>query len=294
MVDANGTTKYTYTAGNQVWTEVQGTSSSTVTNTYVNRLRTLLTLQQRTGWPLWTNAFAYDAAGRLTNVTSPAGVFSYNFGSRPSALVSRLSLPNTSYITNTFDSVARLTGTYLENSANTILDSAVHGYNQANQRTAFTNAAGTYVQYSYDPIGQLKVADSSVNTEDRGYFYDAAWNLNWLTNNGTASSFSVDGKNQLTADPNSGTDTYDSNGNLVQRTVAGGTLVYGYDDENRLTNIVYGTSWNSQFYYDGLSRLRSRVDYFWTEKGSVITIDTSLLVYGSGPGSWKRASMCPS
>ena len=28
-----------------------------------------------------------------------------------------------------------------------------------------------------DKIGQLTVTDSSVNTEDRGYVYDAAWNV---------------------------------------------------------------------------------------------------------------------
>lgn len=266
MVDAVGTTKYTYTAGNQVRTEIPPSilSAGTITNTYVNRSRTLMTLQQRTGWSQWTNAFGYDAAARLTNVTSPAGVFSYSFGSRPSPLVSRLSLPNTAYITNTFDSVARLTGTYLDTSANAVLDSAIYGYNWGNQRTTFTNAAGAYVQYSYDPIGQLKVANSSVSTENRGYSYDSAWNLNRLTNNGTPSTFSVDVKNQLTADPNSGTDTYDSNGNLVQRTISGGTLVYGYDDENRLTSVVLGTTFNSVFAYDGLSRLRSRTDYWWT------------------------------
>jgi hypothetical protein len=115
MVDANGTTKYTYTAGNQVWTEIQGPTAATVTNTYANRLRTILTLQQAPGRPLWTNAFAYDAAGRMTNVTSPAGSFSYILGgaSFASRLTKKLLLPNTSYITNTFDPVARLTGTYL-------------------------------------------------------------------------------------------------------------------------------------------------------------------------------------
>jgi RHS repeat-associated protein len=82
MVDANGTTKYTYTAGNQVWTEIQGPTAATVTNTYANRLRTVLTLQQAPGRPLWTNAFGYDAAGRMTNVTSPAGNFSYILGSQ--------------------------------------------------------------------------------------------------------------------------------------------------------------------------------------------------------------------
>jgi hypothetical protein len=44
-----------------------------VTNTYVNRLRTGLSLQQPSG--SWTNGFAYDAARLLTNVTSQAGSF---------------------------------------------------------------------------------------------------------------------------------------------------------------------------------------------------------------------------
>jgi YD repeat-containing protein len=65
----------------------------------------------------------------------------------------------------------------LKNSDHTTLDSALYGYNAGNQRTTFTNAAGTYVQCTYDPIGQLKVADSATASEDRGYVYDAAWNL---------------------------------------------------------------------------------------------------------------------
>ena len=77
-----------------------------------------MSLQQPTG--LWTNKFVYDAAGRLTNVTSPAGAFAYTVGgaSAASSLVKKIALPNSSYITNTYGSVARLTGTYLDNSAN--------------------------------------------------------------------------------------------------------------------------------------------------------------------------------
>ena len=265
MVDASGTTKYTYTAGNQLWTESQPFASSTLTNTYVNRLRTAMSLQQPTG--LWTNKFVYDTAARLTNVTSPAGAFAYTVGAAnaASSLVEKVALPNSSYITNTYGSVARLTGTYLDNSAHSILDSAVYGYNSASQRTAFTNAAGTYVLYSYDNIGQLKVATSSATTENRGYTYDAAWNLNYLTNDGTLNTFTVDSQNQLTGDPNAPTDTYDANGNLQIREWSG-LLLYAYtnDDENRLTwieNDDYGSSpplWLTQFVYDGLGRMRKR------------------------------------
>src|SRR5439155_172535 len=73
MVDGVGTTKYTYTAGGQLLTEDGPWASDTVTNSYSNRLRTKLSLQQDSG--LWTNGFAYDATRRLSTVTSPAGTF---------------------------------------------------------------------------------------------------------------------------------------------------------------------------------------------------------------------------
>ena len=137
---------------------------------------------------------------------------------------------------------------------------ATYGYNTANERTTFTNAAGTFLSYTYDPIGQLKVGDSSVNSEDRGYVYDAAWNLNKVTNNGVVGMFTVDNKNQLTQDPLQ-LDAYDSNGNLVSRT---GGYSYTYDDENQLTSLSFGTSYRSDFGYDGQGRLRNRTDYIWT------------------------------
>ena len=49
MVDAAGTTKYSYTAVNQVLTEDGPFSSDTVTNLYNNGLRVGLALQQPTG-----------------------------------------------------------------------------------------------------------------------------------------------------------------------------------------------------------------------------------------------------
>ncbi len=49
MVDAAGATKYSYTLGNQLLTEISPFSSGGLTNTYVNRLRTSLSLQQPTG-----------------------------------------------------------------------------------------------------------------------------------------------------------------------------------------------------------------------------------------------------
>jgi RHS repeat-associated protein len=222
-------------------------------------------LQQPTS--VWTNGFSYDLAGRYATVTSRGGTFTYYRVPGTQGLISGISLPNLSFVTNFFDGNARLTATYLETSVYTILDSAIYGYNHANQRTAFTNAAGTYVQYRYDNIGQLTVADSSTNSEDRGYTYDHAWNLNWLTNNGSTFHFLPDTKNELT-NAYSSTYGYDANGNVTSGT--NGHMSFVYDDENRLIQwfwygAVSGSCSNgavrTDFSYDGLGRLRRRVEY---------------------------------
>ena len=239
--------------------------SDTITNSYVNRLRTQLSLQQPTGF--WTNGFTYDAGARLSNVTMRAGTFIYSYlPGTASKLVTNLQLPNTSRITNGFDANARLLKTALLNSGNSALDSYAYACDPANERTNLARLDGSTVGFLYDKIGQLTVADSSVSTEDRGYKYDAAWNLNWRTNNGSASQFQVDNQNELTN--YSGTTCgYDSNGNL---TSAGVNKLYVYDDENRLVQwFSYQTSCTSpqngdlrtDFIYDGLGRLRQRLEY---------------------------------
>src|SRR5436309_2955960 len=91
-------------------------------------------------------------------------------------------------------------------------------YNVGNQRTNTTRTDSSTVAFTYDNIGQLKIANSSVNSEDRGYRYDAAWNLNWRTNNGTASQFTVDSKNQYIRAPYPVVTQYDTNGNMLECT----------------------------------------------------------------------------
>jgi RHS repeat-associated protein len=277
MVDAVGTTAYGYAAGGQLWTEDGPFGSDTVTNSYSNRLRTGLSLAQPTG--SWTNGFGYDAAKRLTNVTSQAGTFIYTLGgvSYASPLPKKILLPNTSYITNTYDSVARLTGTWLKNSSHSTLNSHEYTYNQGNQRTQQVFSAGSTYTYAYDPIGQLNVADSATASEDRGYAYDPAWNLHYRTNNGTLNTFIVDGKNQVTNAPSpESTASYDGNGNMV--TNHNGDWAYVYDDENRLIQFFkshFGTPLNAtEFVYDGLGRLRERLEY--TYAPSLLEGDWSL------------------
>jgi RHS repeat-associated protein len=238
-------------------------AKDTVTYGYNNaRLRTSLSLQQSTG--TWTNGFLYDAARRLTRVTSPAGAYT-NAYRGAGTLVTNLALPNGSRITNAFDNVGRLTMTRLRTSGGTTLNTHSYLYNQGHQRTRQTRTDGSYASYTYDNIGQLKTAigTGGHSTENLGYGYDTAWNLNTRTNMGTPTTFTVDVRNQLTG-VGTATCSYDNNGNLTYWGSTYGWQRYlSYDAENRLVSAMVPGYGYSTFLYDGRNRLRRRVQHTW-------------------------------
>jgi RHS repeat-associated protein len=264
MVDAAGTTKMTYNSAGDLATEDGPWASDTATFTYdsnVPHLRLGLSLQQPSG--SWTNGFSYDYAGRLTSVTAPAGTFTYTYNG-PSGIWTNLALPPSgSHVARALDTVARLKSTALLNSGGSTLN--YHGYtnNVGNQRIAQVRGDSSYAAYSYDDDGQLKsaVGASGQSQMNLGYAYDAAWNLNRRTNNGTPTSFTVDNLNQLTAGPTSPY-TNDNNGNLTGQ-VNYYAYGYSYDDEDQLTSVIFSGISKSDFKYDGLGRLRQRQEYTW-------------------------------
>ncbi len=230
-----------------------------MTNAYINRLRTALALQQPSG--VWTNAFAYDLARRLTNVVSPAGTFLYAYPASSATLhASRLTLPNTAYITNAYDVVARLTGTYLRTGAGVLTNKHEYQYDPAGERTNQTRIDGITVAYTYDNIGQLRTVFANTTPADMwSYGYDAAWNLSRRTNGNNGvfwTAFPVNNLNELTGGG------YDANGNQTSYG-AYNSLTYSYDDENRLIQIADNVNYSflTQFTYDGKGRLRIRDEY---------------------------------
>jgi len=119
-----------------------------------------------------------------------------------------------------------------------------------------------------------------VNTEDRGYVYDAAWNLSRLTNNGVVVlTPTVDSDNQFITEYCR--DAYDSNGNLTSRGECQAAANYSYDDENRLVSLVSGTAYRSDFNYDGRSRLRIRTDYTWNGTSWIVSAITRYVYDGN-------------
>lgn len=209
VANGAGTTSFSYyydllSAEDGPW------DGDTVSFSYNNRLRSALAIGQPNASP-WTQTYAYDGGRRLTGITSPAGTFSYQYTNSPSSLIKKLLFPNAAYVTNTFDSVGRLAGTFLKNSGNSTVDSFQYDHNTGGRRTAVTALAGNYINYGYDNIGQLTSAQGFESGggyrvfEWNTYAYDRAGNLtNRITHN-LGNSFAVDPMNELTNSTRGGT-----------------------------------------------------------------------------------------
>jgi RHS repeat-associated protein len=210
MVDAAGTTRYSYTGFGAVASEDGPWESDTVSYTYDSgRRRSGLTVQNPNASP-WSQSYGYDAANRLSNLSSPAGTFSYDYhaglaGSSPASLVRRILLPNGSAITNRYDLRGRMLGTWLRNTGGTTLSKHEYVLNDLDQRTNTVRVDGSFVDYTYDDLGQLKTAlakESGGVTnrwhEQFRYAYDAAGNLTNRAQDKLTNAFTVNSLNQLT------------------------------------------------------------------------------------------------
>jgi len=178
-------------------------------------LQTALSLSQPSG--SWSQSYGYDSQWRMTNIVSPAGAFAYSYNFQPaSSLVSQILLPNGASITNSYDALARLTQTTLNNYWGHPLDGYSHQYDPLGLRTNIVRNLGlttSTVTAGYDSIGQLtswsaKESGGALRqNEQLGFNYDAAHNLHSRTSGALSQTFNTDAANELTSVTRSGTFT---------------------------------------------------------------------------------------
>ena len=115
MLDAVGTTVYGYDAAGQLLSEdgaVGPDDTVNITHPTVS-LRGSLSVQAPNA-SAWAVSYGYDAARRLTSVTSPAGAFTYGYAAGASPLPAYQYLPGGALIIRTFDEVARVSQVELD------------------------------------------------------------------------------------------------------------------------------------------------------------------------------------
>jgi len=216
---------YNYDAvGNRTKLKVNGTTYATYTYDGANRMTNIADSANL------NFVHTYDAANRLTSRTAPNGVTS-------------------NYV---FDDLNRL-ATLMHTAGATTLSGNLYSYDDANNISSWTTQTAQR-SYTYDAVDRL-TAVSNFEMPAESYTYDAVGNR---TASHLSATYGYQPFNRLTGTA-SATYSYDSNGNLISKTDSLGNWTFGYDEENRLTEVAVPNGPTVNYKYDGLGRRIQRM-----------------------------------
>jgi RHS repeat-associated protein len=245
MVDAAGTTAFSYNAGSLL-TAIDGPWANDT-----------LSLQhdakgRMTGYTLERGqsvSFNYDAFERLTQIGSGAGAFTYAYAGA-SPLAQRLTRPNGSYTEYQYDSMNRLTRLTNKRNTGEIINQYEYTYNDQDLKASETVTNGAPVTsfitgskaFTYNNLNQLL---SSTNPS-RPYAYDVEGNMTqWESPTGRTFTGVYDIENRLT----SARYEYMSSGPPMEYESYTGNYVYrgnGFLAEKEVEFFKYSTNEYSQ------------------------------------------------
>ena len=208
--------------------------------------------------------YAYDAADRLTGLTSASDnlrtTYSYDKADRLTSKV----LPNGITTTYEYDGLSRLTRLKDATTVKTHYNRQ-YSYNTASQIARITEPAKTR-NFAYDRVDRLTgMTSPTAGVTAESYAYDAVGNR---TSSHKSASYTVGTFNKLTGTA-SATYTYDANGSMTSKVAGGVTWTYVWDYENRMTSAATGTT-TVNYEYDGLGRRVKRT----TEAGTPVVKPT--------------------
>jgi RHS repeat-associated protein len=197
-------------------------------------------------------AYTYDTLNRLKTLAPPSAFSTSSFGFSYDALSRRTQMtrPNNVTTSYTYDNLSRLLSV-LHQAGGSTIDGAGYTVDSVGNRMAKTDKrVAVTSNYTYDAIYRLTQVTQATNTTE-SYSYDAVGNR---TASLGVSSYTTNASNELTATSNASY-TYDSNGNMLTKTVGSNTTSYTWDFENRLTSVTLaGNGGTVTFKYDSFGR----------------------------------------
>ncbi len=222
--------------------------------------------------------YGYDNTGRLSNVTSPAGTFTYSYLANSSLIASVTGPVHT--VTNTWEPNRDVLDVKDNRIPSTSIPISRFDYqvNAINQRTQVQTTGSAFPSqpadwnWGYDPLGQVTSADSPDDDFDRAYTYDLIGNRKKSADGAlvtTGASYTVYDANNLNQysqisvpSVQSVVPIHDQDGNATSYPlpVAPATnAALAYDGENRLITVTTGST-TATYKYDSQSRRIARTE----------------------------------
>jgi YD repeat-containing protein len=228
-----------------------------------------------------------DAAGQLTNLTSPSGAtstYQFDLGGRITTVQDV-----DQQILKVYDAAGRLTSLAVQESVPggwQDVSQTLYGLDQLSQVTTIVHTDGTNpvqtIISTYDPVGELtqQVVDGLASTfaynavgrvscEQHGtsqpttYTYDASRNRTVKNAGGSVTTSAYDAAQHLVTSilgSAPSTYTHDLDGNITVENLAGAVTTFVWGDDETMRNVIYSTGAISTYTYDGDGRRRSYIE----------------------------------
>jgi RHS repeat-associated protein len=241
MIDATGTSTYTYDPFNEL-TSYQNGAGNTISYSYDNNGNTTAITYPLGGGATWaptdTVNYSYDNANELTGITDFNGN-TITVGNSADGLPNSLALGTTGdTISTTYDPTDTPSDIKLTNSTPTTLQEFSYSDVPSGTISAETDTPSSSLSpadYTYD--AQNRVTQMTPGTDSAlNYAYDASGNLTTLPT-GTSST------------------TYDDASELTSSTLSGTTTSYTYDSDGNRTQEAHGMTTTMSASYNGAQEL---------------------------------------
>lgn len=243
MTNKAGTINYTYDAANQLATVTDPQNGVSSYDYYdVTGLRKRLTLPNGI-----KTDYNYDELNRLTSLVqyvtmpqTPLASYTYSLdaANRRTKVVQ---VDNTS-IEWGYDDASRLTSETWKNSGGTVLTNTTYTYDKVGNRKTLVQTVGgnpTTTTYNYNQLDQI--TSTSTGGNSTSYTYDGRGNLTQVGANTTYSYNAADRLVGMTVAGGSATYTYDADGRRVKQVSGGNTANYLWDEESQYGDVVAET-----------------------------------------------------
>jgi len=246
--DSTGTTTFTYDPTTELLTKVAYPNGTSLTFTY-NAAGQRTSMVDQTGF---TVNYAYDAVGRLSELTDGSGKMIVTYTYDVNGRLSQKTNGNGTYTTYVYDADGNVLHLVNDAPNGTINSRFDYTYNALGLETSEATIDGTWT-YTYDAGGQLIHAvfgstNPSVPSQDLAYRYDAMGNRITTVINGFTTAYTTNNLNEYTS-VGGVNDTYDAVGNLT----SDGTNTYTYNSQNQLVGVT-GPSGTTTYTYNALGQ----------------------------------------
>ncbi len=246
--DATGTTTFIYAPTTELLTKVAYPNGTSLAFTY-NAAGQRTSMVDQTGF---TVNYAYDAVGRLSDLTDANGNLIVTYTYDADGRLSEQTDGNGTYTTYQYDADGNILHLVNYAPGGTINSRFDYTYNLLGLETSEATLYGTWT-YTYDVDGQLIGAvfastNSTVPSQDLAYTYDAMGNRITTVINGVTTAYSTNDMNEYTS-VGGVADTYDADGNLT----SDGTNTYTYNSLNQLIGVT-GPSGTTTYTYNALGQ----------------------------------------